>query len=148
MLDTRQHDLRTAHLRVTPGRLAILGALHTQPHSTADALYRLLKNDRPSLSVQSVHNVLGDLDAAGLVRRIEPAGSAALYELKVDDNHHHIVCTSCAAVADVDCIHGEAPCLEPRDTSGYVVSTAEVTFWGLCPTCQKLENVANQKEKQ
>ena len=148
MLDTRQHDLRRAHLRVTPGRLAILAALGRHPHSTADALHRLVKDARPSLSLQSVYNVLGDLDEAGLVRRIEPAGSAALYELSVDDNHHHIVCTNCSAVADVECIHGEAPCLEPRDASGYLVSAAEVTFWGICPDCQHLQDDANQKEKK
>lgn len=146
--DTRVTDLRTARLRVTPGRLAILGALENAPHSTADGLFHLIESQLPSISIQSVHNVLGDLDAAGLVRRIEPAGSAALYELRIHDNHHHVVCTSCSAIADVDCVHGEAPCLEPSNTGGYTVVTAEVTFWGLCPDCQRSSVPVQLKEKK
>lgn len=134
---TRSADLRSAGLRVTPGRLVILDALTAAPHSTADTLHKLITPKLPNISVQSVHNVLGDLDDAGLIRRIEPAGSASLYELRINDNHHHIVCTQCAAVADIDCVHGAAPCLQPSDTGGYSVVTAEVTFWGLCPDCQK-----------
>jgi Fur family ferric uptake transcriptional regulator len=86
--------------------------------------------------VQAVHNMLGDLTAAGVIRRIEPAGSPARYERRVDDNHHHIVCELCGAIDDVDCAIGDAPCLEPASTSGFTLTSAEVVFWGLCPTCQ------------
>ena len=129
-------ELRAAGLRVTPGRRAVLEMLTAHPHSSAEALNRLLRQTLPGISVQSVHNVLGDLTTARLLRRIEPAGSAALYERRIDDNHHHVVCTGCSAVADVDCVHGPAPCLAPNDTSGFEVSIAEVTFWGLCASCQ------------
>jgi Fur family ferric uptake transcriptional regulator len=128
--------LRAAGLRVTPGRIAVLGALEGHPHSTAE---KLRVASASGLSVQSVHNVLADLTAARMIRRIEPAGSAALYERRIGDNHHHVVCSACGAVADVDCVHGDAPCLTPGNTAGYAVDTAEITFWGLCPLCQKSE---------
>ena len=86
-------------------------------------------------SIQSVHNALADLTEAGILRRIEPAGSAALYELRIGDNHHHLVCTRCTTVVDVECVVGHAPCLEPSDTAGFTVSTAEITFWGVCASC-------------
>ena len=127
--------LRDAGLRVTLGRVAILGALERLPHSDADTLHRAVESELTSTSVQSIHNVLHDLAEAGLVRRIEPAGSSSRYELRIDDNHHHIVCTRCGTIADVDCVHGEAPCLTPSNTNGFTVTTAEVTFWGLCPEC-------------
>jgi Fur family ferric uptake transcriptional regulator len=133
-----EQRVRSAGLRVTPGRIAVLASLETAPHSDAESLSRVLREVIPSLSVQSVHNVLGDLTAAGLIRRIAPAGSPALYERRTGDNHHHVVCTNCGAVGDVDCVHGEAPCLTPSNTNGFVVDTAEVTFWGLCPACQQL----------
>jgi Fur family ferric uptake transcriptional regulator len=98
----------------------------------------------PGTSIQNVHNVLGDLTTAGLVRRIEPAGSAALYERRIGDNHHHVVCTGCGAVADVDCVVGHAPCLHPSDAGGFAIDTAEVTFWGLCPSCQERAARAQQ----
>lgn len=131
-------SVRYAGLRVTPGRIAVLASLETAPHSDAESLSRVLREVIPSISVQSVHNVLGDLTSAGLIRRIEPAGSPALYERRTGDNHHHVVCTNCGAVGDVDCVHGVAPCLTPSNTNGFVVDTAEVTFWGLCPACQQL----------
>ena len=125
--------LRAAGLRVTPGRLAVLEALETHPHSTAETLR---VSSAAGLSIQSVHNVLADLTAVRLIRRIEPAGSAALYERRIGDNHHHVVCSSCGAVADVDCIHGAAPCLTASNTNGFTIEAAEITFWGRCPLCQ------------
>ena len=136
MSEELERQIRDAGLRVTGGRLAVLDALESAPHSDAETLVGMLRTDLQRTSVQSVHNVLGDLTAAGIIRRIEPAGSPARYERRVDDNHHHIVCESCGAIADVDCVVGHAPCLAPSDTAGYAVHTAEVTFWGLCASCQ------------
>jgi Fur family ferric uptake transcriptional regulator len=129
-------QLRGTGLRVTAGRVAVLDALDTLPHTDAERLFRIVSHSVPTTSVQSMHNILSDLTAAGLVRRIEPAGSAALYERRIGDNHHHVVCSRCGAVADVDCAVGEAPCLTPSTTSGFTIQTAEVTFWGICPDCQ------------
>jgi Fur family transcriptional regulator, stress-responsive regulator len=138
-MDTARHTdaLRASGLRVTQGRLAVLRVLGAHPHVDAETVYRAVLPALPGTSIQNIHNVLGDLTAAGLLRRIEPAHSPALYERRVGDNHHHVVCTSCGAVADVDCVVGRAPCLHPSDAGGFVVDTAEVTFWGLCPSCQE-----------
>jgi len=131
-----ERELRSAGLRVTTGRIAILEALETHPHGDAETIRLALTGEHSDTSIQSVHNVLGDLADAGIIRRIEPAGSAVRYERRVDDNHHHIVCTSCGAIADVDCVVGHAPCLHPSDAAGFAVSSAEVTFWGLCADCR------------
>jgi len=127
--------LREAGLRVTDSRRAVLDALVGRPHASADELLAVVALTLPGTSMQSMYNVLGDFVDAGLVRRIEPAGRPGLFELRVGDNHHHLVCSRCGAVQDVDCVVGEAPCLTPSDTHGYAVQTAEVTFWGLCPAC-------------
>jgi Fur family ferric uptake transcriptional regulator len=133
---TIESELHDAGLRVTGGRVALVAALEAQPHSDAESLSRVLRETLPGISVQSVHNILHDLTGAGILRRIEPAGSPARYERRRGDNHHHLVCTSCGAIADVDCAVGSAPCLTPSDTAGYAVHTAEVTFWGQCAACQ------------
>lgn len=127
--------LRGAGLRVTDSRRAVLDALVGRPHASADELLDVVARTLPGTSMQSMYNVLGDFVDAGLVRRIEPAGRPGLFELRVGDNHHHLVCSNCGAVQDVDCVVGAAPCLTPADTHGYAVRTAEVTFWGLCPSC-------------
>ena len=148
MHSTPHEQLREAGLRVTEGRLALLRSIELAPHSDADTLWRMMRAQLPTTSVQSVHNVLGDLTAAGLLRRIEPAGSAALYERRIGDNHHHVVCSSCGAVADIDCLHGDAPCLTPGDTAGYSIQHAEVTFWGVCAHCQKLTELSTTEPLQ
>jgi Fe2+ or Zn2+ uptake regulation protein len=128
--------LRNAGLRVTAPRLAVLLALRQRPHIDTDTVTGIVRENLGSVSPQAVYNVLAALVGVGLVRRIEPAGSPALYEVRVGDNHHHIVCRVCGSTTDVDCAVGRRPCLTPSETGGYILDEAEVTFWGLCPTCQ------------
>ena len=128
--------VRASGLRVTAPRLAVMMALRFRPHSDTDTVIRLVRQDLGSVSAQAVYNVLAALVGVGLVRRIEPAGSVARYEVRVGDNHHHIVCRICGATTDVDCAVGRRPCLTPSETSGYLLDEAEVTFWGLCPSCR------------
>ena len=127
--------LRDAGLRVTESRVAVYDHLRTHPHASADAVFDQLVPQLPRTSRQSVYNALSDFAQAGLVRRIEPAGQPMLFELRVDDNHHHMVCTVCGDVKDIDCTVGHAPCLTPSETHGFAVASAEVTFWGVCPAC-------------
>ena len=127
--------LRAADLRVTRPRLAVLRAVERHPHADTGSVLAAVRAEEPSVSHQAVYDVLGALSDSGLVRRIQPAGSVARYELRVGDNHHHVVCRSCGAVADVDCAVGVRPCLDASDTHGFVVDEAEVTYWGLCPAC-------------
>jgi Fur family ferric uptake transcriptional regulator len=127
--------LRAAGLRVTDSRRAVVEALIERPHASADELFAIVARTIPGTSLQSVYNALGDFVDAGLARRIEPAGRPGLFELRVDDNHHHLICSQCGAVEDVDCVVGAAPCLAPSDAHGYAMQVAEVTFWGVCPAC-------------
>jgi Fur family transcriptional regulator, stress-responsive regulator len=128
--------VRDAGLRVTAPRVAVLSEVTEGKHVTADQVAQAVRGRDGTISTQAVYDVLGALTRAGLVRRIEPAGSPARYETRVGDNHHHVVCRACGAITDVDCVIGEAPCLSPPDASGFIIDEAEVTFWGLCPACQ------------
>ena len=127
--------LRGADMRVTRPRLAVLRAVRRHPHADTGSVLAAVRTEEPTVSHQAVYDVLGALSESGLVRRIQPAGSVARYELRVGDNHHHVVCRSCGEVADVDCAVGVRPCLDASDTHGFVVDEAEVTYWGLCPDC-------------
>jgi Fur family ferric uptake transcriptional regulator len=120
---------------VTAQRLAVLRAVHNNPHVTADRVAEAVRAEIGAISLQSVYDALGLLVAEGLVRRIQPAGSAARYEDRVGDNHHHLVCRVCDRMVDVDCAVGAAPCLTASDGQGYEIDMAEVTYWGVCPTC-------------
>ncbi|GAA2714269.1 MULTISPECIES: Fur family transcriptional regulator [Actinoplanes] len=128
-------QLRAASLRVTRPRLAVLAALRDHPHIDTDAVIALVRTDLPAVSHQAIYDVLRALTDAGLARRIQPAGATARYEMRVRDNHHHVVCRSCGAIADVDCTLGDAPCLTASDDHGFVIDEAEVVYWGTCPEC-------------
>jgi Fe2+ or Zn2+ uptake regulation protein len=127
--------VRGASLSVTRPRVAVLAAVHENPHADTSSSIGLVRESLGEVSQQAVYDVLRALTAAGLVRRIEPPGSVARYESRVGDNHHHVVCRSCGAIADVDCAVGAAPCLTAADHHGYVIDAAEVVYRGLCPGC-------------
>ena len=128
-------QLRSASMRVTRPRLAVLAALRDHPHVDTDAVIALVRADHPAISHQAVYDVLRALTDAGLVRRIQPSGATARYESRVRDNHHHVVCRSCGAIADVDCVVGQTPCLTASNDQGFRVDEAEVVYWGTCPDC-------------
>lgn len=132
---TIAEELRGAGLRVTAARAALLDAVRAGDHLGVEAIAAGVRDRIGQVSLQAVYDALNALTQAGLVRRIEPAGSPARYEGRLRDNHHHLVCRSCGSVADVDCAVGHAPCLTPSDDHGFAIDEAEVTYWGLCPGC-------------
>ncbi|TRW76533.1 transcriptional repressor [Mycolicibacterium sp. 018/SC-01/001] len=127
--------LKSAGMRVTRPRIAVMHAVEHHPHADTEVIITAARDLQPDISRQTVYDALNALTATGLVRRIQPAGHLARYEARVGDNHHHVVCRSCGVVADVDCAVGEAPCLTASDDLGFDVDEAEVIFWGLCPDC-------------
>jgi Fe2+ or Zn2+ uptake regulation protein len=127
--------LRGASLRITRPRVAVLAAVHDHPHADTHSIVGLVGEELGGVSQQAVYDVLNALTDAGLLRRIHPPGSVARYESRVGDNHHHVVCRSCGAIADVDCAVGTAPCLTAGDDHGFVIDEAEVVYRGLCPVC-------------
>src|SRR6266508_5012367 len=136
--------LRSVGLRVTASRLAVHTALAASAtHYSADAVVSAVRERLGDGSAQTVYNVLRTFTDVGLVRRIEPAGRPGLYELRIGDNHHHIVCRRCHAIADVDCAVGDTPCLTAADDSGYEIDEAEVIYWGRCPECVAATSVSS-----
>ncbi len=136
--------LRQRGIQVTAQRLAVLRAVGTRPHATADEIGELVRAEIGAVSRQAVYDALGTLAGSGLVRRIQPAGSATRYEDRVDDNHHHLVCRGCGRTEDVDCAVGHKPCLQAADDHGFVIDEAEVVYWGYCPACQRARRRAGR----
>ncbi len=127
--------LREHGLQVTAQRLAVMRAVNSHPHCTADTVAEAVRKEIGTISRQAVYDALGILVEKGLIRRIQPAGASALYEDRIGDNHHHVICRSCGKTSDVDCAVGNAPCLTAADGLGYQIEEAEVIYWGTCPDC-------------
>ena len=136
---TTAEELRGAGLRVTAARVALLETVRDGEHLDVEAVAAGVRGRVGHISLQAVYEGLHALTGAGLIRRIEPAGSPARFEGRIGDNHHHVVCRSCGVVADVDCAVGEAPCLTASDNHGFFIDEAEVVYWGLCPDCMALQ---------
>jgi Fe2+ or Zn2+ uptake regulation protein len=129
--------LRAHGLQVTAQRLAVLRAVGRRPHCTADDVAEEVRSEIGVISRQAVYDSLNMLAQKGLLRRIQPAGSPARYEDRVNDNHHHVICRRCGKTADVECAVGAAPCLTAAGDSGFRIDEAEVIYWGTCPDCTK-----------
>ena len=127
--------LRERGIQVTAQRLAVLRAVSGEPHITADRVAEAVRAEIGAISIQSVYDALGILVTEGLLRRIQPSGSAARFETRVGDNHHHLICRICGRVVDIDCAVGSAPCLTANVDMGYQIDEAEVAYWGRCPDC-------------
>lgn len=137
MHPTLQELLRKSNLRLTAPRIAVLSVVeHEGKHQDAEFIVAAARERAGNLSRQAVYDNLNALVAAGILRRIEPAGRPALYETRVGDNHHHLICRQCQATVDIDCAVGSAPCLQPSEDHGFVIDEAEVVYWGICPSCQ------------
>ena len=130
-------SLREHSVQVTAQRIAVLHAVAAHPHATAEQITTWVRDQIGSISRQAVYDTLGVLEQAGLVRRIQPIGSPARFEDRVGDNHHHIICRNCGALADIDCAVGLAPCLTPSESHGFDIDEADVSYWGTCPSCQQ-----------
>lgn len=133
---TPEEQLRSSGLQVTAQRLAILRAVGGHPHATADDILAVVVDEIGTISKQAVYDGLTALSNKGILRRIQPSGSPARFEDRVGDNHHHLICRSCALMFDVDCAVGYTPCLVADDDHGFVIDEAEVVYWGYCASCQ------------
>jgi len=138
MENSHSANLKLHGLQVTAQRVAVMKAVSTEPHSTSDQILQLVKSEIGTISKQAVYDVLEVLTSKRLVRKIQPAGSAALYEDRVGDNHHHAICRTCGDTVDVDCAVGKAPCLTAASDSGFQIDEAEVIYWGTCPKCDEV----------
>ena len=134
-METSDALLRRHGMQVTAQRLAVLREVSNRPHSTADDIYTVVRDEIGAISRQAVYDALAALTDKGLFRRIQPAGSSARYENRVGDNHHHVICRTCGRMVDVDCAVGYTPCLTAADDAGYEIDEAEVTYWGRCRGC-------------
>ena len=136
MTESTEQLLRDHGVQVTAQRLAIMDAIAAHPHATADEIADVARANIGSVSRQAVYDSLGALVEKKLIRRIQPDGSAARYEDRVGDNHHHLICRGCNVMFDVDCAVDYTPCLVADDDHGFVIDEAEVVYWGYCKACQ------------
>ena len=130
--------LRRQARRMTGPRQAVLEALrrHQQPLSIKEVFAAL--RDRVC-DLVTVYRSIHLLEELRVVKRFDFGDGVARYELVKegdDGHHHHLICTGCAVVIELeDCFPSE---LEERMARhhGFTAVTHRLEFFGLCPRCQ------------
>ena len=126
--------LRSRGLRVTPQRLAVHGALQALGrHSTAEEVLERVHGSVPGVSLPTVYAALELLVDLGLAARVH-AGRALRFDPRAQP-HHHLVCSRCGAVSDLDADIELGPALDRARALGARASGAEVIVRGLCADC-------------
>jgi len=133
-------QLRARGFRMTPQRLAILHVLHHEgTHLTPGEVYKKALDELPGLTEPTVYRTLEFLADNGLVRPSYTNSGHITYEI-AGDEHHHMVCRNCGAEIEVEHTLLESLYRLLETTSGYRSINSHVTFFGLCPNCQKTNN--------
>jgi Fe2+ or Zn2+ uptake regulation protein len=125
---------RDRGLRVTPQRQAIFGLLHgNDRHPTVDALYEAARADMPTISLKTVYQTVHDLEALGQVSLLDLGTGSVRVDPNVESDHHHVVCSSCGLVHDVEL--DEVPKLPSRYRKELHSHAVDVIFRGVCNDC-------------
>ena len=129
--------LRQHNLKVTPQRRVILETLEgDNTHPTADEIYQHVVATMPTVSRTTIYNTLRELVAIGVLTEVQDVNAGGI---RYDTNtgpHHHLYCTHCHALVDVERDFAGLD-LSPEEAVGYQVLKHQITFYGICPGCQK-----------
>lgn len=135
--------LRDYGFRVTPQRLHVYDALaQSGEHLTPDGVMEAVRPQHPSISLNTVYEVLETLTTVGAVQRADVGAGSRRYDANMEP-HHHFVCRTCGKQEDVPCEGVEGDCLavgayERQPDAAFEVESAEVTLYGRCRDCAKV----------
>ena len=124
--------------RVTPQRVLIHETLlELDRHATAEQVLDRVSKRLPNASLPTVYAALELFEELGLVRRVDTAGGAAIWDPRTD-GHPHFVCDRCGAVEDVDAPLEAARAISAARGHGLHPSGAELVLRGLCSACASI----------
>jgi Fe2+ or Zn2+ uptake regulation protein len=130
-----QEALHARGHRVTPQRVLIHRALRELGrHATADEIRSRVAERLPNASLPTIYAALELFEELGLVRRISAGPGAGLFDPRAEE-HHHLVCTRCGAVEDLDTDVDAAAALRAARRRGFRPRGAELVVSGLCARC-------------
>jgi Fe2+ or Zn2+ uptake regulation protein len=133
--------IRARKGRVTPQRRVILR--HVQRlhgHFTAERLLAEVEPDLPGVSLPTVYSTLDLLEDVGLVRRVVGLGGAEVYDSRPEP-HHHLVCRSCGAVADLNAAGVDTEgVLRSAARTGFHPDEATLVVLGTCAVCARSQD--------
>jgi Fur family ferric uptake transcriptional regulator len=129
--------LSAAGERVTRQRLLIANALAAAGRRlTAEQLYRSLRRQQPGIGRATVFRTLETLVDAGVARRLELDGHVYAYVACLPEHHHHLACTVCGRVEEIDEAYVTPIAQRLAADLGFEIDDARLDFYGRCATCR------------
>ncbi len=126
---------REQGLRVTPQRQEIFRLLEgDDSHPTVESLFDRARADMATISLKTVYQTVHDLEALGEVRVLDLGTGSVRVDPNVEDDHHHLLCTTCGRVRDLPVVFDgmHVPIRFRRD---FTVDDVQVIFRGRCDHC-------------
>ncbi|MGX7351304.1 Fur family transcriptional regulator [Enterococcus canis] len=140
MVENAVQQLKSANIRITPQRYAILEYLiENHSHPTADEIYRALEERFPSMSVATVYNNLRLFTEIGFVQEMSYGDASSRFDFS-SHRHYHAICQNCGKIVDfhypgLDDVESAASQL-----TGFTINEHRLELYGLCPECQAVHN--------
>lgn len=132
--------LRRAGHKITPQRLMILRALrHARGHISATAIAEEVREAYPFVDVSTVYRTLDVLKRMRLATSTDMGAGDVLFEWAPEQPHHHLICTSCAHVAELDHTFFDQLAERLADEFGFAPDLHHFAIFGLCRECQMAE---------
>lgn len=126
-------QLKTAKLKVTPQRLAILNEVHKNEHTSIDLIYDKIKAKYPSISLATVYKNISTLCDASILKEVKTPNHKQRYEINCGE-HLHVLCQVCGKLEDIK-IDVDLFKTYYSNKSGYVLNDVQAVFTGVCPEC-------------
>jgi Fe2+ or Zn2+ uptake regulation protein len=137
---------RSRGLKITPQRQSIFRVLHgSTVHPTAEAVFDIVRNEMPTISLRTVYQTLNDLAAMGEIHAIDLGTGSARFDPHTGP-HHHLVCEVCGRVQDVEADFPGVT-VPDADAFGFTVSTTEIVFRGRCRDCTAADGGARVEDR-
>ncbi len=137
-----KEQLRERGYKMTIQRQAVLDVItqHEGKHLSSEEIYELVKKNHPEIGLATVYRTLLLLDRMELVYKLDLDDGCNRYELnknKEEHRHHHLICTKCGAVAEVEEDLLESLEEQIENKNGFIVKDHRVKFYGWCKKCRE-----------
>jgi Fe2+ or Zn2+ uptake regulation protein len=133
--------LLQSRYRLTKQRSAVMRALGTREHLTAETILERVRDDMPGVSLGTIYRTLDILREIGLVQVFSFAGSAARYEAALD-KHHHLLCLTCRKLVDVRTARVGELARAIAEREGFEDVDFSLTIAGRCADCSAAAKAA------
>lgn len=137
MKNSTSEQLKSLDLKITEPRMALLEilSLSSKPLDAED-IKKGLKEKNISADQATIYRILKTFSEKNIVHKIALEEGKTHYELANRPHHHHVVCTSCGTILDIEECGMESVEREIERKTGFTVLSHSFELFGKCSKCK------------